>query len=282
MFETVLWPTGARSRSGSSAPCARSACARWPSSPTPTRTPGTSARPTRRYGSVRRRPPRATCRWSGCWRRRRGRRAGRAPGLRLPRGERGLRARVRRRRARLHRSSGDAIALMGDKIRAKETVRRPGSRSCPAPDPELAEAPRVGMPVLLKPSAGGGGKGMRWSATLPPGRRDRRRPPRGPRLLRRRHPPGRALGRPPPPHRDPGPGRRPRQRRPPRRARVLPAAPAPEGHRGGARACSSTPAPARDGRGGGPGGPLVRVRRARARSSSSCRATTPRRTTSWR
>ncbi|WP_212912000.1 biotin carboxylase N-terminal domain-containing protein [Streptomyces sp. TS71-3] len=62
----------------------------------------------------------------------------------------------------------DAIALMGDKIRAKETVRAagvpvvPGSSGTGLSDAELAEAAReTGLPVLLKPSAGGGGKGMR-------------------------------------------------------------------------------------------------------------------------
>ncbi len=62
----------------------------------------------------------------------------------------------------------DAIALMGDKIRAKETVRAagvpvvPGSSGGGLSDAQLAEAAReIGMPVLLKPSAGGGGKGMR-------------------------------------------------------------------------------------------------------------------------
>jgi acetyl-CoA/propionyl-CoA carboxylase biotin carboxyl carrier protein len=61
-----------------------------------------------------------------------------------------------------------AISLMGDKIRAKETVRAagvpvvPGSLGSGLSDAELAEAAReIGMPVLLKPSAGGGGKGMR-------------------------------------------------------------------------------------------------------------------------
>ncbi|MER6529877.1 biotin carboxylase N-terminal domain-containing protein [Streptomyces sp. NPDC001508] len=64
--------------------------------------------------------------------------------------------------------SADAIALMGDKIRAKETVRAagvpvvPGSSGSGLSDAQLAEAARrIGMPVLLKPSAGGGGKGMR-------------------------------------------------------------------------------------------------------------------------
>ncbi|MEU5767434.1 biotin carboxylase N-terminal domain-containing protein [Streptomyces asoensis] len=57
----------------------------------------------------------------------------------------------------------DAIALMGDKIRAKETVEAAGVPVVPGGrDPDLAEAAhRLGAPVLLKPSAGGGGKGMR-------------------------------------------------------------------------------------------------------------------------
>ncbi|MFF5143756.1 acetyl/propionyl/methylcrotonyl-CoA carboxylase subunit alpha [Streptomyces sp. NPDC013157] len=57
----------------------------------------------------------------------------------------------------------DAIALMGDKIRAKETVSAAGVPVVPGGrDPELADAARaLGAPVLLKPSAGGGGKGMR-------------------------------------------------------------------------------------------------------------------------
>ncbi|WP_431044345.1 acetyl/propionyl/methylcrotonyl-CoA carboxylase subunit alpha [Streptomyces sp. P1-3] len=61
-----------------------------------------------------------------------------------------------------------AIELMGDKIRAKETVRAagvpvvPGSSGSGLTDAQLADAAReIGMPVLFKPSAGGGGKGMR-------------------------------------------------------------------------------------------------------------------------
>ncbi|THA79918.1 acetyl-CoA carboxylase biotin carboxylase subunit [Streptomyces sp. A0592] len=61
-----------------------------------------------------------------------------------------------------------AISLMGDKIRAKETVKAagvpvvPGSSGSGLTDAELvAAASEIGMPVLLKPSAGGGGKGMR-------------------------------------------------------------------------------------------------------------------------
>ncbi|MDH6110562.1 acetyl-CoA/propionyl-CoA carboxylase biotin carboxyl carrier protein [Kitasatospora sp. MAP12-15] len=62
----------------------------------------------------------------------------------------------------------EAVELMGDKINAKEAVRAvgvpvvPGSRAGAASDEELAlAADEIGYPVLIKPSAGGGGKGMR-------------------------------------------------------------------------------------------------------------------------
>ena len=62
----------------------------------------------------------------------------------------------------------EAIEAMGDKIRAKQTVAAAGVPVVPGRDEaglsnaELARAVReVGLPVLLKPSAGGGGKGMR-------------------------------------------------------------------------------------------------------------------------
>jgi acetyl-CoA/propionyl-CoA carboxylase biotin carboxyl carrier protein len=61
-----------------------------------------------------------------------------------------------------------AIEAMGDKIRAKQMVSAAGVRVVPGSDGsglsdrELAAAAHaVGYPVLLKPSAGGGGKGMR-------------------------------------------------------------------------------------------------------------------------
>jgi acetyl-CoA/propionyl-CoA carboxylase biotin carboxyl carrier protein len=61
-----------------------------------------------------------------------------------------------------------AIEAMGDKIAAKATVSAagvpvvPGSSGTGLDDAALAEAAgAVGYPVLLKPSAGGGGKGMR-------------------------------------------------------------------------------------------------------------------------
>jgi 3-methylcrotonyl-CoA carboxylase alpha subunit len=61
-----------------------------------------------------------------------------------------------------------SIEAMGDKVRAKATVAAagvpvlPGSDGAGCDDDSLAAAAAaVGYPVLLKPSAGGGGKGMR-------------------------------------------------------------------------------------------------------------------------
>ncbi|MGW4110288.1 ATP-binding protein [Actinosynnema sp. NPDC004786] len=62
----------------------------------------------------------------------------------------------------------EAIEAMGDKIRAKLTVAAagvpvvPGRTEVGMTDDDLVEAAaEIGFPVLLKPSAGGGGKGMR-------------------------------------------------------------------------------------------------------------------------
>ncbi|WP_410580336.1 acetyl/propionyl/methylcrotonyl-CoA carboxylase subunit alpha [Amycolatopsis sp. lyj-108] len=62
----------------------------------------------------------------------------------------------------------EAIDAMGDKIRAKATVSEAGVPVVPgASDVDIPEggfaaaAERVGFPLLIKPSAGGGGKGMR-------------------------------------------------------------------------------------------------------------------------
>ncbi len=64
--------------------------------------------------------------------------------------------------------SGNAIRKMGDKAFAKETMRKVGVPVVPGSDgvvDNIEEAKRiaavVGYPVLLKASAGGGGKGMR-------------------------------------------------------------------------------------------------------------------------
>jgi acetyl-CoA/propionyl-CoA carboxylase biotin carboxyl carrier protein len=67
----------------------------------------------------------------------------------------------------------EAIEAMGDKIRAKQTVSAakvpvvPGRDEAGLSDTELAQAvAELGLPVLLKPSAGGGGKGMRLIRSL--------------------------------------------------------------------------------------------------------------------
>ncbi len=56
--------------------------------------------------------------------------------------------------------SVDVLAQMGDKIRAKELARSAGVPVLPSSeDPERAD--EVGFPLMVKASAGGGGKGMR-------------------------------------------------------------------------------------------------------------------------
>lgn len=61
----------------------------------------------------------------------------------------------------------DALELMGDKVRAKAHVARAGVPVVPGTDGAgltddalVAAAARVGYPLLVKPSAGGGGQGM--------------------------------------------------------------------------------------------------------------------------
>ncbi|HEY8479021.1 MAG TPA: biotin carboxylase N-terminal domain-containing protein [Spirillospora sp.] len=83
----------------------------------------------------------------------------------------------------------EAIEAMGDKIRARRTVAAAGVPVVPGRDePGLSDAEleaaalEVGLPVLLKPSAGGGGKGMRLvrdAADLPEAIASARREARG-------------------------------------------------------------------------------------------------------
>ncbi|WP_375325850.1 acetyl-CoA carboxylase biotin carboxylase subunit [Flagellimonas sp. GZD32] len=69
-------------------------------------------------------------------------------------------------------ASGDQIDRMGDKATAKETMRKAGVPTVPGSQGLLKdvahakeEAKKMGYPVMIKATAGGGGKGMRaiWS-----------------------------------------------------------------------------------------------------------------------
>ena len=174
------------------------------------------------------------------------------PRLRLPVRERRVRPGLRRRPGIVFIGPPvAAIEAMGDKIRAKQTVMAAGVPVVPGrtepgmTDDQVADAAvAVGFPVLLKPQRRRRRQGhAAWCASkaeLPDAIAVG--PPRGPRLLRRRHAAGRALRRQLPAHRDPGARRRPRQRHPPRRARVQPAAPAPEDRSRRRRRRCSTPA----------------------------------------
>jgi len=64
--------------------------------------------------------------------------------------------------------SSAALELVGDKVRARQTMEKagvptvPGMKSCSASAEEFRAAARaLGYPVMVKASAGGGGKGMR-------------------------------------------------------------------------------------------------------------------------
>jgi acetyl-CoA carboxylase, biotin carboxylase subunit len=67
-----------------------------------------------------------------------------------------------------------SIAAMGDKMTARETVRKAGISVVPGTEDVgnlsnaelLAIAPRIGFPLLIKATAGGGGKGMREVRSL--------------------------------------------------------------------------------------------------------------------
>jgi len=66
----------------------------------------------------------------------------------------------------------NAIDAMGDKIRSKQLAAKAGVSTIPGADGEISDAEtalvaaqKIGYPVMLKASAGGGGKGMRIART---------------------------------------------------------------------------------------------------------------------
>ncbi len=162
-----------------------------------------------------------------------------------------------------------AIAAMGSKSAAKTIMadaRVPLVPGYHGDDQEPAllarEAAKIGFPVLIKATAGGGGKGMKIVTA-------RRRvcggagvgATRGEGVVRRRSRAARALPQLAAPHRDPGVRRHARRGGLPVRAGLLGAAAAPEGARGSAGAGDGADAAARDGRGGGRRGQGDRLRR---------------------
>ena len=86
--------------------------------------------------------------------------------------------------------SAETIRAMGSKRRARQTMAAAGLPVLPGYDGErqdddtlLEEAGKIGFPIMLKPSAGGGGKGMRilrgpgaWGKHLTSARRESRQP----------------------------------------------------------------------------------------------------------
>ena len=74
---------------------------------------------------------------------------------------------VQKSRVRFIGPSPETLEIIGDKIRAKEIARRvglplvPGSNGSVTLESALEVAGRIGYPVVLKASAGGGGRGIR-------------------------------------------------------------------------------------------------------------------------
>ena len=144
---------------------------------------------------------------------------------------------------RLHRPAGRRRSRRwATRSRRRSSPPRPASRRCRAhlgvvADEDEAEriAVEIGFPVMIKASAGGGGKGMRVAYDAAALREGFRLAALGGALVVRRRPAvPRKIHRGAAPYRDPGSGRRARQRRPSRRARMLDPAAQPEGDRRGA------------------------------------------------
>ena len=180
-----------------------------------------------------------------------------------------------------------AIRAMGSKAAAKALMQRHGVPVVPGyhgddqdPSRLRERGRRIGFPVLIKASAGGGGRGMRvvdeaaeFAAALAGAKREAAAAFADDRMLlekylqRPRHIEVQVFA------------DRARQRRPSVRPRLLDPAPPSEGHRGGAGARHSTPARRGDGRGGtrrGARGRLCRRRHGRVHRRPATRST------SWR
>ena len=135
---------------------------------------------------------------------------------------------------------------MGDKIESKKAAAKAKVSTVPGYLGEIADAKHavkiadeIGYPVMIKASAGGGGKGMRIACNAKEAEEGFALAALGGQVeLRRRPRVHREVHRQPAPHRDPGARRQARQRHLPRRARMLDPAPQPEGHRGGALAAA--------------------------------------------
>ena len=149
------------------------------------------------------------------------RRAGGPSGLRLPVGER--RSSPRRWRRRASSSSAPSTRRSprwATRSRRRSWRRRPGSTPSRATTTRSRRRARrsrspsdIGYPVMIKASAGGGGKGMRVAYNDERGARGLRLvPQRGASQLRRRPRLHREVHRGAAPHRDPGARRRARQR----------------------------------------------------------------------
>ena len=150
------------------------------------------------------------------------------------------------------------IRLMADKARARRVMRKAGVPILPgsegpieSEDKALKIAKEIGYPVIIKATAGGGGRGMRVvTHPVGPAARVQDRAARGRGGVRRRRRVHREVRRVAAPHRVPDSGGPARRRGTPRRARVLDPAPAPEARRGVAVAGAQREGAPQDGRGG--------------------------------
>ena len=219
VFTRVLWPTAGRLRCASCARAARWASKRWRSIPTPTRGAlhvtladravrigGAAA--SESYLSIGRDP---RCRPRRDWR------PCHSSRLRLPVRERRVCRRLRGGRPRVHRPAAGGDGELGSKTAARALAEAAGVPVVPGESARRPErcgtlqrrGARVGFPVLLKPSEGGGGIGMKAvHGRAPTCRRgDRPGPARGRGRLRRRHALRRAARRAAAPRRVPDPRR---------------------------------------------------------------------------